>query len=580
VSARGLVSCLCITEGRPSFMPWLLWGYDRQVWRERELIIVDSSATPFRSDRPDVRVIAAPPGTNVPTKRNLALAAATGDLVAWFDDDDWQHPQRLSLIAQALADDAKAVLAGGTRSFFVDLHGDSCRGYEGHGTIIFNGAGFQRAAAQAVRFNEAQRRASDTTWMQALAARGGGHRVVAPQVLTAWLSHEQNISNDRRRWRFPLPLAALRSEVGAAMWADTDERLEALRRELPEADPLPIVLATAQGRAAVPAPRPRQQAMRLRQILGHASRRRRPGLVVRTNLEGRPGASSGSSRSTVNGGRVDVGPSAGLAVLACLLDEDTARAALLVPHFVRQTRRTPNTTIVLLPETAAAECRLDLDVPAAVADCVVRAVSPHVGPDPLFTRQSLLLALDRAEGAAWVFLVACGRTLLGAGRSDWVEPALSRLRADPSLVMVGLPSGPPRGAIGTACGLPSGIRDGVWDGRLHSWRSNRVAGSAFLADRQRLRDVVGASNSSPTEAEPLETILDRALAKSTRSFGTLAMKEAWTAEIPAGVSRAQLARKLAETERQVWPAPIATSGPIDWAPAPIGMSAKRDGVYE
>ncbi|HVV52832.1 MAG TPA: glycosyltransferase family A protein, partial [Polyangia bacterium] len=228
MTARGLVSCLCVTEGRPSFMPWLLWGYDRQTWRERELIVVDSSPTPFRSDRPDVRVIAAPPGTNVPTKRNQALAAATGALVAWFDDDDWQHPQRLELLARALSDDPRAGFAGGTRSFFVDLHADACRSYEGYGTIIFNGAGFRREAAQAVAFNEAQRRASDTGWMQALTARGG-HRVIAPQVLTAWLSHEQNISNDRRRWRFPLPLSALREAVGAATWADTDERLAALR---------------------------------------------------------------------------------------------------------------------------------------------------------------------------------------------------------------------------------------------------------------------------------------------------------------------------------------------------------------
>ena len=28
------VSCLCVTEGRPAFMPWLLWCFDRQGGRD------------------------------------------------------------------------------------------------------------------------------------------------------------------------------------------------------------------------------------------------------------------------------------------------------------------------------------------------------------------------------------------------------------------------------------------------------------------------------------------------------------------------------------------------------------------
>jgi hypothetical protein len=42
-----LASCLCVTEGRTAFMPWLLWCFDRQVSPRRELVIVDSSEQPL-----------------------------------------------------------------------------------------------------------------------------------------------------------------------------------------------------------------------------------------------------------------------------------------------------------------------------------------------------------------------------------------------------------------------------------------------------------------------------------------------------------------------------------------------------
>ena len=58
-------------------------------------------------------------GTNVARKRNLAVEAARGHWITWFDDDDWQHPRKLSILAAALGDDG--VLAGPTQSWFIDL---------------------------------------------------------------------------------------------------------------------------------------------------------------------------------------------------------------------------------------------------------------------------------------------------------------------------------------------------------------------------------------------------------------------------------------------------------------------------
>ena len=73
-----LVSCLCVTEGRAAFMPWLLWCFDRQTWPHRQLVIIDSSLEPLQmSGRDDVRVISLPPGTRVGQQTQPGLAGGT-----------------------------------------------------------------------------------------------------------------------------------------------------------------------------------------------------------------------------------------------------------------------------------------------------------------------------------------------------------------------------------------------------------------------------------------------------------------------------------------------------------------------
>ena len=47
-----LVSCLCVTESRPEFWPWLWWGFAKQDYEPRELAVIDSSPEPLLSDAP------------------------------------------------------------------------------------------------------------------------------------------------------------------------------------------------------------------------------------------------------------------------------------------------------------------------------------------------------------------------------------------------------------------------------------------------------------------------------------------------------------------------------------------------
>jgi glycosyltransferase involved in cell wall biosynthesis len=235
VAATTLVSCLCVTEGRVPFMPWLLWGFDRQVWPARELVIVDSSETPFHeAPRPDVRVLTAPTGTSVPAKRNMALQAARGDVVTWFDDDDWQHPHKLEWLLDALA--GGAPYAGSTSAWFVDLQTSRCARYRGFpGRAVFNSAGFSRDAVRRFPFRENRPRASDTPWMRAIAERYRGEAAIVDRSdLFFWLSHTRNLSNPARRMRFPHDLNLLKEQIGESAWGDTDEALADLRVRVAE----------------------------------------------------------------------------------------------------------------------------------------------------------------------------------------------------------------------------------------------------------------------------------------------------------------------------------------------------------
>jgi glycosyltransferase involved in cell wall biosynthesis len=229
--ASGLVSCLCVTEARSAFMPWLLWNYHKQAYRDRELIVVDGSERDGAFAWPaDVTVVRCARGASVARKRNLAMEVASGDIVAWFDDDDWQHPHRLGILATALAGGAD--VAGSSLSWFVDLGRGRARAYDAQRAVIFNGLGVRRDATAGLRFDERRARAADTAWVSSLLRERRCAPIVVSEVLSFWLCHRANLSNPVTRYVFSHPLASVRDAVGAGAWAETDDELSRLRERL------------------------------------------------------------------------------------------------------------------------------------------------------------------------------------------------------------------------------------------------------------------------------------------------------------------------------------------------------------
>jgi hypothetical protein len=250
ISENPLVSCLCVTENRHAFMPWLLWGYDRQAWKRRELVIVDSSDPPVSlPKRSDIRVLHVPPGTSLGKKRNLALEAARGEVVAWFDDDDWQHPKRLSRLVPLLREYATklgASFIGPSHSYFLDVRGHRSARYHMVRYAIFNGAVFYRDMVRHAAFPEDVLRTEDTRWISTLLRRRQGAAILDEHPsLFLWLCHSVNVTNANHIRRMPLDASEVIRSLGSA-WGDTPQRLAELRSRLaarPSKRPVRVALA-------------------------------------------------------------------------------------------------------------------------------------------------------------------------------------------------------------------------------------------------------------------------------------------------------------------------------------------------
>lgn len=239
-----LISCLCVTENRPEFMDWLVWNYQKQTWPERELVIVDSSAGEGQDailsyEFEDVRVIRMEPGTGVAEKRNVAMREARGEIITWFDDDDWQHPDKCWILAEALAgaklepgdpdgpDDP--VYVGAQGGWFVRLRDMMCRRYEGSAIVLLPTFGGRRVNVATVEFVDGMT-APDVGWLWRICALPG--RVLEREDLSFWLCHEGNTYNRPERWEFDRGMEELRGVVGPEAWGETLEMLAALRGRL------------------------------------------------------------------------------------------------------------------------------------------------------------------------------------------------------------------------------------------------------------------------------------------------------------------------------------------------------------
>ncbi len=109
------------TADRPALVLQAVRYFLRQDYPERELVIVDDGAEPLAEQpaHPRIRYLRLSRRLSLGAKRNLACDAAAGELLAHWDDDDWQAPWRLRFQVARLAAEG-AELCGLDRLFFYD----------------------------------------------------------------------------------------------------------------------------------------------------------------------------------------------------------------------------------------------------------------------------------------------------------------------------------------------------------------------------------------------------------------------------------------------------------------------------
>lgn len=118
------VSCLMVTlpvPGRRAAMLRTIGDYARQTHAARELVVVidgghggdpDTAAAAIVAlGRTDVRIV-RPAGTlSLGALRNIAVGAASGDVVCQWDDDDRHHPDRIAAQLAAMGAASATLLA-------------------------------------------------------------------------------------------------------------------------------------------------------------------------------------------------------------------------------------------------------------------------------------------------------------------------------------------------------------------------------------------------------------------------------------------------------------------------------------
>lgn len=103
-----LISCICVTRNRPHLLRRALRCFDAQTYPQKEIVLVveegdqDTAAviqdwSRLQDKNMKLVTVAAGPDNRLGNLRNLGIATAEGTYFCQWDDDDWHHPERISL---------------------------------------------------------------------------------------------------------------------------------------------------------------------------------------------------------------------------------------------------------------------------------------------------------------------------------------------------------------------------------------------------------------------------------------------------------------------------------------------------
>ena len=217
-----LVSCIMPTANRRRFVPEAIRLFLAQDYLEKELVILDDgedSVADLIPSHPQIRYLRNQLRQPIGVKRNLACAAAQGDVIAHWDDDDWYASWRLSRQVAELVG-GEADLCGLDRMLFLDAAARRAWEYvypAGRTPWVYGATmGYRKSVWQRNPFPEVGV-GEDTRFIANL--RGARLRALPETDMFVGLIHSANTSPKRThdpRWRAQ-PLERIESVVG--VWA-------------------------------------------------------------------------------------------------------------------------------------------------------------------------------------------------------------------------------------------------------------------------------------------------------------------------------------------------------------------------
>jgi len=114
------VSCLMVTANRKHLMRRSIKCFRDQDYENKEMVVVDDGEQDLEEVLRDVPTeqlrylkLEKKPDHTLGKLRNRSLDEATGDFLIQWDDDDWYHPERISIQARVLQEGHDACCLSG-----------------------------------------------------------------------------------------------------------------------------------------------------------------------------------------------------------------------------------------------------------------------------------------------------------------------------------------------------------------------------------------------------------------------------------------------------------------------------------
>lgn len=107
------ISCVMVTVGRPDKIRRSIQCYRRQLYPNKELVILSQADDCVNKELcklavEDIHFFTAPKTLSLGGMRNLSVELTQGEIICLWDDDDLSHPFRLARQFNALADGVSA----------------------------------------------------------------------------------------------------------------------------------------------------------------------------------------------------------------------------------------------------------------------------------------------------------------------------------------------------------------------------------------------------------------------------------------------------------------------------------------